>query len=173
MLATVLTVLGIAAVAIATLAAVFVIGMRRKSRIVQGPLRAFLRVVLNPRQLRQAGRSDATTSIIRHRGRRTGRLLETPVDVVRDADDFFIALPYGRQTQWLRNVLAAGSAEIVTDGATIAVEGPELLVMSTVTHHFPEADQRSFQVFGTTDCLRLSRANGDETARAVVAGAAA
>lgn len=157
MLPTILTVLAGTTAVVVALAALFVIGMRRKTRLVQGPLRTFLRVVLNPRQLRQAGRVGATTSIVRHRGRRSGRVLETPVDVVRDGDDFFIALPYGRQTQWLRNVLAAGAAEVTTDGETHPVDQPDLLVMRTVAHHFPESDQRSFRLFGTTDCLRLAR----------------
>lgn len=157
MLPTILTILAGMTAALAVLAAIFVIGMRRKARVVQGPLRTLLRLVLNPRQLRQAGQPGATTSIVRYRGRRSGRLLETPVDIIRHGDDFFIALPYGQRTQWLRNVLAAGSAELITDGETIPVDRPDLLVMSTAAHHFPAFDQRAFRLFGTTDCLRLTR----------------
>jgi deazaflavin-dependent oxidoreductase (nitroreductase family) len=155
MLTTLLTVIAGAAVVLALLAAAFVLGMRTKSRLVVGPLVALARAVVNPRQMRQAGRPGAYASVIRHRGRRSGRSYETPVGVVRDGDTYLIALPYGQRTQWLRNVLAAGEAVLVTEGRTVRVDRPEVIPARDVADRFSRTDQRMFRLLATTDCLRL------------------
>jgi hypothetical protein len=110
MFGTILTILAGLGFALLVLATVFVLGMRAKSPLVLRPLFAISRRWLNPWQLRRAGRPGAYASIIRHRGRRTGRSYETPVGVVPMDDDFLVMLPYGSGTQWLRNVLAGGEA---------------------------------------------------------------
>jgi deazaflavin-dependent oxidoreductase (nitroreductase family) len=145
-------------VVLSAVAAVFVIGMRRKSHLVQGAVVWFNRRFMNPRQLLVAGKPGAYASIVRHRGRHSGSAYETPVGVVPDGDGFLIALPYGPRTQWLRNVLAAGEAVLVTEGRTIAVDRPEVIPTEEVADRFSSTDQRSFRIFATNDCLRLHRA---------------
>lgn len=140
---------------IGALVGAFVLGMRRRSRLVLRPLIALQRRVLNPIQLASAGRPGAYAGIIRHRGRRTGQRHETPVGVVADGDGFLIALPYGVRTQWLRNVLAAGEAELVTEGRTVAVDQPEVIATASVVDRFSAMDRRMFGWFSTTECLRL------------------
>jgi hypothetical protein len=56
---------------------------------------------------------------------------------------------------WLRNVLAAGSATLVTEGRSHEVDRPELVPMGEVVDHFPPGDQRSFRIFGVDRALRL------------------
>ena len=149
--------LGLAVLALGT---VFVLGMRTKSPLVLRPLLAISRRWLNPWQLGRAGRPGAYASIIRHRGRRTGRAHETPVGVVPMDDNFLVMLPYGSNTQWLRNVLAAGEATLVTEGRTVCVERPEIIPFSTVAERFSASDRRSSQLFAVTECLLLRPARG-------------
>src|SRR6267143_1895106 len=40
---------------------------------------------------------------------------------------FVMKLPYGRNTDWLKNVLASGSATIVHEGNTYRVDRPEIV----------------------------------------------
>ena len=49
--------------------------------------------------------------IVIHRGRRSGRTYETPVNVFRSKGGFVFALTYGR-ADWVQNVMAAGSAQL-------------------------------------------------------------
>ena len=44
-----------------------------------------------------------------HVGRTTGRPYKTPIMLFRRGDRGVIALTYGERTQWLKNVLAAGT----------------------------------------------------------------
>lgn len=66
-------------------------------------------------------------AIVQHRGRRTGRELSVPVAVTATAGTFLIALPWGPDTNWARNVIAAGGCVIRWKGADHHVSGPELL----------------------------------------------
>ncbi len=66
-------------------------------------------------------------ALVRHTGRRSGRRYETPVNVFRDGDRYAFALTYG-QSEWVRNVLAAGGCEIRTRGRDVALADPELVV---------------------------------------------
>jgi deazaflavin-dependent oxidoreductase (nitroreductase family) len=171
-------VLAIAAVvaAVAAIAALlgggFVLGMRAKSPLVQGPIVWFSKRWMNRRQMRTAGTPGAYAGIVRHVGRTSGRAYETPVTIVATGDAFLVALPYGTGTQWLRNVLAAGSATIVTEGRTHAVERPELVPMATVVDAFPESDRKSFRLFKVDQALRLHPAVPGSTATGATAPAA-
>ena len=145
-------------VGLAAIAGTFLLGMRAKSPLLLGPLVRLQRAVLNPRQLRSAGKLGASASVIRHRGRITGQPYETPVGAVAAGDGFVIALPYGSRANWLQNVLASGSAAIVHEGETYQVDRPEVVPMRAVQAAFTAGDQRSFRWFGVDQALRVRRA---------------
>jgi len=166
MFGTILVILAGLAIGLLVLTTVFVLGMRTKSPLVLRPLFAISRRWLNPWQLRRAGRPGAYASIIRHRGRRTGRPYETPVGVVPMDDDFLVMLPYGSNTQWLRNVLAAGEATLVTEGQTVHVDRPETIRFSDVEERFSASDRWSSRLFAVTECLLLRRVAAQSLASA-------
>jgi len=66
-------------------------------------------------------------AIVRHTGRRSGRAYRTPVNMYREGDRYVIALMYGADSQWVRNVLAAGACEVESRGTRIGLERPELV----------------------------------------------
>lgn len=53
-------------------------------------------------------------AIVVHRGRKSGRTFRTPLWAFRRHNGFVIALTYGPETDWVRNVLAAGGCELQT-----------------------------------------------------------
>jgi deazaflavin-dependent oxidoreductase (nitroreductase family) len=65
--------------------------------------------------------------IVTHRGRRSGRLFRTPVNVFPRGDRFVIALTYGPESDWVKNVLAAGGCELLTRGRSVRLAGPRLV----------------------------------------------
>jgi deazaflavin-dependent oxidoreductase (nitroreductase family) len=137
---------------------VFVVSMRLKFRPVQDAVRRLNRVTWNPQAMRTAGQPGASASVVRHVGRISGAQYETPVEVVETEDRFVIALPYGTSPDWLKNVLAAGSAVIVDDGSTYLVDDPEVVPAVIGNSFFPAKDQRSHRLFGIDDFLLLRRA---------------
>jgi deazaflavin-dependent oxidoreductase (nitroreductase family) len=66
--------------------------------------------------------------ILRYRGRKTGKVYRTPMNVFRHGDHMVFALTYGSDVQWVRNVLASGSLEVRTLGRDVHLVEPELFV---------------------------------------------
>jgi deazaflavin-dependent oxidoreductase (nitroreductase family) len=151
------TLAGALFVGIVAIALVFLLGMRAKSPLVLGPLIRLQRAIINPRQMRSAGTPGAYASVIRHRGRASGRPYETPVGVVAADDGYLIALVYGSRTNWLQNVLASGSATIVHEGQTCEVDQPELIPMRAVAARFAGGDQQGFRLLRVDQALRVRR----------------
>ena len=67
-------------------------------------------------------------AIISHRGRKSGRIHRTPMNVFRDGDDYLFALTYSSNVQWVKNVLAAGEAELRIGDRTIHLAAPQVFV---------------------------------------------
>lgn len=66
--------------------------------------------------------------MIVHRGRKSGREFHTPVNLFRRRDGFVFALTYGSDSDWVKNVLAAGECEVVTRRRCYSLTGPHLYV---------------------------------------------
>jgi deazaflavin-dependent oxidoreductase (nitroreductase family) len=66
-------------------------------------------------------------AIVFHVGRRSGRTYATPVNLFRHGDRYAIALTYGRDAQWVRNVLAAGGCEVLTRSRRIRLAAPRIV----------------------------------------------
>jgi deazaflavin-dependent oxidoreductase (nitroreductase family) len=134
------------------------LGMRGKWPAVLDFQRKVNRRVVNPRQMRTAGTSGAYAGIVRHVGRRSGRPYETPVVPLPTGHGFVIVLPYGARPDWVRNVLAAGSATIVHEGRSYDVVDPVLIPIQDADHEFSEKDLRESRMFGNTTCLQVRHA---------------
>ncbi|WP_280400094.1 nitroreductase family deazaflavin-dependent oxidoreductase [Nocardia carnea] len=65
-------------------------------------------------------------AVVEHTGRRTGRPYLTPVTVFRKGRVMAVVLFHG-ETDWARNVLAAGGASLRYHRTTIAVGDPRIM----------------------------------------------
>lgn len=137
--------------------------MRTKRPWALVVVRRFNRRFNNPRMLRSAGKPGSRLAVIRHFGRRSGRPYATPIGVFPMGDDFLAILSYGSDTDWLRNVRAAGSAELVSDGQTHQVTAAQLIGRAAALPYTPAGQRPFVRLFGVTEFLVLIRA--DETPR--------
>ena len=64
--------------------------------------------------------------VVVHRGRRSGRTYRTPVNVFPTQDGYRFALTYGADTDWVKNVLAAGGCQLETRGRVVRLVAPRL-----------------------------------------------
>lgn len=147
----------VAVLGVLSFGVVFIVGMRNKNPKVLGAVRKMNRAVFNPKQMETAGTPGAYASIVEHVGRTSGAEYRTPVGVVSTDDGFVIALPYGTEADWIKNVLAAGTATIVHDGETHTVDGPEVVPIHEAAEHFSEKDRKAHDVFNVEQILRLHR----------------
>jgi deazaflavin-dependent oxidoreductase (nitroreductase family) len=65
--------------------------------------------------------------VVLHVGRRSGRAYRTPVNFFQAGDGYVIALMYGADSQWVRNVLAAGAVDVETRGRRLHLVSPEIV----------------------------------------------
>jgi deazaflavin-dependent oxidoreductase (nitroreductase family) len=65
-------------------------------------------------------------AVILHRGRRSGREYRTPLFAFRRDRTLVIALLYGQESDWLRN-LKAGGGHVIRGGRTFTVGPPEIV----------------------------------------------
>ena len=61
-------------------------------------------------------------------GRTTGRTYRTPINVFRRGDQYLFFLTYGSDSQWVKNVLAAGGCWIRMRGRDVRLVEPEVVV---------------------------------------------
>lgn len=144
--------------AVLVLLGLLVAGMRWQVSPVVNTVRRMNRSLTNPRVMRTAGNAGTQTSVIEHVGRRSGKTYETPVDIIETTTRLLIALPYGARTDWLRNVLAAGAATVVSGGERIPVERPAVVATADVEELIPVRTLRTLRLFGVSQCLSLEKA---------------
>ncbi len=147
---------------LAVVGTAFVVGMRAKSPVVLNAVRRSGRATKGF-VLKSSGTPGGIASIVRHVGRTTGRPYETPVQAVATDDGFVIALPYGLNTDWLKNVLAGRSATVVHEGSTYEVDQPEVVPMSVAASRFTAKDQRTHRLFRVEHALLVRQAQPEAT----------
>lgn len=139
------------------------VAMLTRSRPLLDCVRRFNRTFTNRLQRPFAGKPGAYASVIRHRGRRSGRSYETPIVPFAVDGGFIVSLPYGPTADWVQNVLALGSAELVHEGRTLKVDRPEVVPAAQVRELLPPSEQRTHRVFRIEHCLRLRHVDRDDS----------
>jgi deazaflavin-dependent oxidoreductase (nitroreductase family) len=93
--------------------------------------------------------------VVLHRGRSTGRLYRTPVNTFPDRAGYVIALTYGREVDWVKNVIAAGGCRLVHRGRTTTLVGPRILTVRERSHAIPSGIRTLLQNLGVSEVLDL------------------
>src|SRR5215470_18888297 len=65
--------------------------------------------------------------ILTHVGRKSGKVYRTPVNVFRASNGFIIALTHSSQSEWVKNVLAAGGCKLKTRGKKYQLSTPQVM----------------------------------------------
>jgi deazaflavin-dependent oxidoreductase (nitroreductase family) len=92
--------------------------------------------------------------VVAHAGRRSGRRYQTPVNVFPAADGYILALTYGPDSDWVKNVLAAGGCELVTRGRTVRLVSPQL-VHDENRRGIRPLERQVLRLIGVADFLAL------------------
>src|SRR6478672_4682588 len=78
--------------------------------------------------------------ILTHIGRKSGKVYRTPINVFRVPNGFIVALTYSSQSEWVKNVLAAGGCELKTRGRKYHLSAPKVL-HDSVAPEIPDSSQ--------------------------------
>jgi deazaflavin-dependent oxidoreductase (nitroreductase family) len=123
-------------------------------RFCKKSLAAFHRAITNRIAIQFAARLPGF-AIVTNIGRKSGKLYRTPVNVFRKPDGFLIALTYGRDSGWVRNVLAAGGCRLETRRVTYQLSAP-IIVHDPSRRRFPLLVRIILVLIDANDLLQLS-----------------
>jgi deazaflavin-dependent oxidoreductase (nitroreductase family) len=123
---------------------------------------AFHRAITNRLANRFATRLQGF-GVVTNVGRKSGRVYRTPVNVFRKPDGFLIALTYGRDSGWVKNVLAAGGCQLETRRVPYQLSAP-IIVHDPTRRRFPLFVRVILGLIDANDFMQLSTSN----ARSVV-----
>ena len=111
----------------------------------------------SPVGLRFAGkRWNPIFAVIEHRGRRSGRMYAAPIAARRVEDGFVVALAFGAQVDWHRNLLAAGGGTITWQGREYPVGPPERIEATEGRKAFTAIQRFAVRVVGIDGFVRVS-----------------
>ena len=94
--------------------------------------------------------------ILTHVGRKSGKVYRTPVNVFRASNGFIIALTYSSQSEWVKNVLAAGGCELQTRGKKNQLSAPKV-VRDPTQKRFPFPVRLVLRTVGANEYMELSK----------------
>src|SRR2546425_4929055 len=93
--------------------------------------------------------------VLTHVGRKSGRVYRTPVNVFRAPEGFLIALTYGRESEWVRNVLTAGGCDLETRHVLYQLSAPTI-VHDPTRRRFPLLVRIVLRLIGANEFMQLS-----------------
>src|SRR4051812_9487327 len=116
---------------------------------IRNPVRIFNKYILNKLTRNLVWLPFGPFALVRHVGRRSGKLYETTIFVFHLEDGFMVVLTYGPEVDWYRNVQAAGHCEIVWHGKTYATGKPESMDKQSAWLALPQPEKTILEILGT------------------------
>ena len=93
--------------------------------------------------------------ILTHIGRKSGKIYRTPVNVFRSGNGLVIALTYSSESEWVKNVLAAGGCQIQTRGKVYELSMPTV-VHDPTRRRFPIPVRNVLKLVGANEYMELA-----------------
>src|SRR5436305_13379899 len=128
-------------------------------------IRTFNKYITNPLLRRFANASHGPFAVIRHVGRRSGKPYETTIMVWPLGEGFVIALTYGPEVDWYRNILAAGCCTLRWHGREYTLGKPEPIDVRTALPAFPPFIKMILRIRGTLPFVQVKSASAESGRR--------
>ena len=97
--------------------------------------------------------------VVEHVGRRSGKTYRTPVSVFRTHDGIAVLLPYGTDTDWVKNVQAAGGGQVKLSGKIFRVTEPRIVPTAEAVETVKAPWGPIMKATGIPSTLLLTRAS--------------
>jgi deazaflavin-dependent oxidoreductase (nitroreductase family) len=120
-------------------------------------VRPFTKRLINPLTRLFAGWMPGF-GLLTYRGRTTGRTYNLPMNVFVRGEHYIFVLTYGSESQWVKNVLAAGGCQIRVRGRDVRLVEPELIGNPPPWELLPWPARFIERGAGVTEFLRMRAA---------------
>lgn len=129
--------------------------LKSRNPRVMGWLHWYHKHVTNPAMVRFVSGRSSINALLHHVGRRSGKTYATPLTAHRSGETIIVPLPYGAETDWLRNLRAAGEGVVELEGRSFTVDEPEVVPIDQVIPLLPPFLVRIVRWHETKQALRL------------------
>lgn len=119
-------------------------------------LRPFNRAVTN-KVLGPLARHVRPFATVTHTGRRSGKTYQTTVWAFEREGVVAFALTYGKDVDWVRNLLAAGRGSVDLGGDAFDIEHPRVVGDDEGRPHLPQPVRAVVPIIGVHDFLLADR----------------
>jgi deazaflavin-dependent oxidoreductase (nitroreductase family) len=110
---------------------------------------------INKVAARLAGRRGSLADL-EHVGRTSGVVRHTPVRAFRTGDTVVIGLNFGRESDWLKNIAAAGGCRMRLGGEILELGAPRVMPIKEGAQAMPRWFGLGLRYLGrTTECVQL------------------
>jgi hypothetical protein len=92
-------------------------------------------------------------AILEHKRRRTGNIYRTPLLAFPTANGYFFALTYGRDVDWVKNLITAGSGLLRYRGVRTRIHSFSFVSYFEVRSFFPGFVRFFLDLIIVDDCL--------------------
>ena len=102
-----------------------------------------------------SGKQFGHFAILSHEGRKSGRIYRIPIIAEPIPGGFVIALTYGKQVDWYKNVMAKGGCEIRWKNTDYQLINPEFITEEAGVMAFPAILRSALMKMGIQYYLKL------------------
>lgn len=110
---------------------------------------------VNKRLFNKIELKRGTRPVLTHIGRVSARTYQTPLDAHRVDGGYIFILVYGSRSDWVQNVLAAGSAHLRIDGDEFELASPRLVAKEAAWHQLPATTKAPPGFLHVTEYLQM------------------
>lgn len=122
-------------------------------------IRVMNKYVTNKLFINISGKRFGHLAILRHEGRRTGKIYKIPIIAEPTENGFVIALTYGKKVDWCANVVAKDGCSLFWKNKEYLLNHPQFIDKELGLRVFPTLFRAGLKMMGIQYFLSLSRMN--------------
>ena len=113
---------------------------------------------INKRTFNQLELRRGVRPFLTHVGRSSGKVYRVPLDAHAVDGGYIFFANYGSQSDWVQNILAAGTARLTVGGEEIDLVAPRVLTTDEAWQQLPASTKRLPDFLNISEYLRMDLA---------------
>lgn len=111
---------------------------------------------INKRVFNKLEIKRGTRPVLTHVGRTSGQVYHTPLDAHAVDGGYMFILMYGSDSDWVKNVMASGHAELRINGEMIELTAPRLVPEDEAWRRLPKTTKPPAGFLNVTEFLQMA-----------------
>ena len=110
---------------------------------------------INKRTFNKMELKRGVRPVLAHVGRSSGKTYHTPLDAHKVDDGYIFIINYGSRSDWVKNILAAGSATLRVEGNEVTLVSPRVIMKDVASQQLPGTTKWPSGFMNVTECLQM------------------